>query len=77
MNKRSISYPPAGLVSMHIFVNNIAMYDIPIETRFRQLREFVEDFPDVKMFDYYTDYNDQQHFLLCINLRAQKNFTRR
>ena len=46
------------------------MYDVPIETRFQQFREFVEAFPDVETSDYYTDFNDMSQFLVVVNLRA-------
>jgi hypothetical protein len=70
MNKRSSSFPPSNIVSMQFFVNNISMYESPIESRFQQFREFLEAFPDVESSDYYTDFNDGSQFLVCINLRA-------
>ena len=68
--KRSRSYNPAAIAGMQMFVNNIAMYDVPIETRFQQFREFLESFPSVEESDFYTDFNDIAQFLVAINLRA-------
>jgi len=70
VDKRSNSYSPAGIVSMQFFVNNISMYDIPIETRFQQFREFLEAFPDIESSDFYTDFNEASQFLVVVNLRA-------
>ena len=70
VNKRLNAYNPAGITSMQFFANNVQIYDIPIETRNQQFREFLEAFPSVESSDYYTDFNDTAQFLVCVNLRA-------
>ena len=69
-DKRSRSCSPAVIAGMQFFTNNIAQFDIPIETRFQQFREFLEAFPSVEESDFYTDFNDVAQFLVAINLRA-------
>ena len=69
-NRRLQSYPAGGIVSMQFYAKNIALYDIPIETRNQQFREFLEAFPSVEHSDYYTDFSNQAQFLVCVNMRA-------
>ena len=69
-DRRRIGYNSRVVSGMQMFVNNTAIYDIPLSGVPQLFREFIEAFPDVEMSDYYTDFGLAAQFLVCVNLRA-------
>ena len=65
------------VASIQFFVNNIAMYDVPLAGTPQQFQQYSESLPDIETSDYYTDFNSQSYFVVCVNLRASpKEFVR-
>ena len=70
MDKRAGGFSPSVVASIQFFVNNIAMYDIPIVGIPQQFQQFLEAFPSIESSDYYTDFGDRTQYLIVVNLRA-------
>ena len=70
MDRRQSSYNVASVDSIQFFVNNIAMYDVPIVGLPQQFQQFLEAFPSIETSDYYTDFGDASQYLIVVNLRG-------
>ena len=70
VDKRMTALDSNVVASTQFFVNNIAMYDIPIVGTPQQFQQFLEAFPDIEQSDYYTDFGSASQYLICVNLRA-------
>jgi hypothetical protein len=68
--KRSTAFTANTVASIQFFVNNIAMYDIPIVGTPQQFQQFLEAFPSIETSDYYTDFGIASQYAIVINLRA-------
>ena len=69
-NRRQYGFSSNDVASIQFFVNNIAMYDIPIVGTQQQLMQFLEAFPSIETSDYYTDFGSQSQYLIVVNLRG-------
>ena len=69
-NKRTTSLGSDVVASYQFFVNNMAMYDVPLVGTPQQFQQFLEAFPSIEQSDYYTDFSDSSQYVICVNLRA-------
>ena len=69
VDKRSGAMSSTTVASIQMFVNNVAMYDIPIVGVPQLFQQFLEAFPSMETSDYYTDFGNSSQYVICINLR--------
>ena len=69
-NRRCTSYDPANLQSLQMYINNLQLHEIPIDSKNQLFKELQESFPEIESSEHFTDFNSVLQFLICVNLRA-------